>query len=95
MEPNSLNLFQPKPAIDSNKEAEKNYKLIKGPNVGVINPPTISKTPLGDTLCLKKQENPRMAYKVTQNKAKPDFLNTASFLLITACSIAAIFNFKK
>ena len=97
METNSVNLFQPKPAIEDKSSAEKNknYELIKSPNVGVIEPPVISKTPLGDTLCIKKQDNPRMAYKITPKTTKLDLINSLSFILISACSIAALFGFKR
>ena len=48
-------LKQPAPNIISNNQQQAK-KVPKMPNVGVVSVPKISKTPLEDTITLKKQE---------------------------------------
>ena len=52
--PMNLNsIRQPAPSVGGDDaQVERKFKL---PNVGVVGVPTISKTPLGDVLALKKQ----------------------------------------
>ncbi len=78
---NITNLIkQPKPdikgsdtaAADSASEVKKPKRQIKRPHVGVLATPNISKTPITDTLELRKQENPHTIYKLTGQK-KPKF----------------------
>ena len=73
------------------------YKLIQGPNVGVIELPKITKTPITDTLEIKKQENPYTIYKTTsQNKIKLSSIHTLTTLATVACGFGALFGlFKK
>ena len=89
---NKNSIRQPAPSVaNPNNSTQRKFNL---PNVGIVSVPSISKTPLGDTLAIKKQENPRMAYKLTPKSNKGlNFQNVIS-LLIAGCSIVALFSFK-
>ena len=88
----NLNAFkQPEPEIVKNQNASKN-PVFKYPNVGVLQVPTISKTPVADTIALKKKENPKTAYKVDlRNKKLLKGFNwqTFSSVAIVICGILA------
>lgn len=94
----NLNAFkQPAPTIvSSNSNGAKSE--FKYPNVGVVNPPTISKTPLADTLYLNKKENPQTAYKLTQQgkKYQNGFkFSSFSSIVILICGTIAFLSGKK
>ena len=92
--PMNLNsIRQPAPSVGGDDaQLERKFKL---PNVGVVGVPTISKTPLGDVLALKKQENPKMAYKITPKSNKGFKLQTFFSLSIVGCSIGALLKLIK
>lgn len=93
----SLNLNsirQPAPSVQDVKASPVERKF-NFPNVGVVMPPSISKTPLSDTVVIKKQENPRMAYKLTTNANKGFKLQNLFSLAIAGCSIGALFELLK
>ena len=90
---NTTSIRQPAPSVanPNNTPVQRKFKL---PNIGIATVPSISKTPLGDTLAIKKQENPRTAYKLTlKNKKGLNFQDVTS-LLIAGCSIVALLTFK-
>ena len=91
---NFFSIRQPAPEVKSDKSAstERTYNM---PNVGVVDVPTISKTPLADTLFLKKQENPRMAYLLTPKPKKGFKLQNIFSLAIAGCSIGALLKLLK
>jgi len=61
----------------------------------VVDVPTISKTPLADTLVLKEQQNPRTIFKFTPKSNRGfDMQNTFS-LAIVGCAIVALLNLLK
>ena len=94
MNNSSLNLNsirQPAPSVSS-AQVERIYNA---PKVGVLNVPTISKTPLADTITLKKQENPRTKYKLTPQSFKGFKLQNILSVTILGCSIGALFNLVK
>ena len=93
--PANLNsIRQPAPSVQNTPAAQQERKF-NVPNVGVVQPPSISKTPLADTVAIKKQENPRMAYKLTTNANKGFKLQGLSSLAIVGCSIGALFGLLK
>lgn len=72
---------QPPPsiAVDKNKTATQTNAQLNStttkrkynrPNVGVIAPMALSRTPLGDTLQKKEQENPYTVYKLNPTRKK-------------------------
>ena len=83
---------QPKPSVGNTPSKERVYNA---PNVGIVSPPTISKTPLGDTLAIKKQENPRMMYKLTPKSNKGFKFHNLFSLGIIGCSIGALLSLLK
>ena len=88
---NSIRQPAPNVAQATSEVQQRQFNL---PKVGVVSVPKISKTPLADTLALKKQENPRTAYKLTPKSNKGlNFQNVIS-LLVAGCSIVALFSFK-
>ena len=89
---NKSSIRQPAPNVaNTNDTTQRKFNF---PNVGVVNVPSISKTPLGDTIAIKKQEHPKMAYKLTpERKKESNFQNVVS-LLIAGCSIVALFALK-
>ena len=91
--PNLNSIRQPAPSVGgSDAQVERKFNL---PKVGVLSVPTISKTPLGDVLALKKQENPKMAYKITPKSNKGFKLQTFFSLSIIGCSIGALLKLIK
>ncbi len=91
---NINSIRQPAPSTQNNEntQTERIYNL---PKVGVVNPPVISKTPMADTLTIKKQENPRMIYKLTSNAFKGFKLQNVFSLAIAGCSIGALLSLLK
>ena len=93
--PANLNsIRQPAPSVQNATGAQKERKF-NTPNVGVVTPPSISKTPLADTVAIKKQENPRMAYRLTSNANKGFNLQGFFSLAIAGCSIGALLKLLK
>ncbi len=85
----------PEPNIVT-KNKEKPKRKIKRPNVGVVNPSYISKTPIEDTLTIKKQENPQTRYKLTSKKNSAINLNNFTSLVVLGCGFISGFSiFKK
>ena len=80
-------------------EVPQPKRKINTPNVGVVDVPNISKTPISDMLTIKKQENPRMAYKVAEKKnGFFKFHNIATIGISTAslyCILESILKIKK
>ena len=67
---------------------KKPKRKINTPNVGVVDAPNISRTPIADFLQLKKDENPKTAYKLTtKNKVKGVNLSNILSVAIGVCSI--------
>ena len=95
----NLNLRQPTPNVVSgnvNNDIETSQtsnteRKINYPEVGVVTIPNISKTPLADTLALKKQETPKMAYKLTTKKNNGFTLQNFFSLSIIGCALVALF----
>ena len=92
--PLNLNsIRQPAPSVQSS--ASQVERIINVPKVGVVCPPTISRTPMKDTIAIKKKENPRMAYKLTQKSNKGFKLQNVFSLVIASCSIGALLDLLK
>ena len=95
---------QPAPNIVSNstnskpettKETIEPKRIIIRPNVGVVDVPTISKTPISDLLEIKKQENPRTVYRLDDNKEKPPNLYNIASIVISASALYGLLNLSK
>lgn len=92
--PLNLNsIRQPAPSIQSSNKVSE--RVFNKPYTGVIVPPNISRTPISDTLEIKKQENPKMAYKLTPKSKKGFKLQNLFSLGIAGCSIGALFQLLK
>ena len=92
-EQTNLNLRQPTPNVVNGASKPVNntpQRAINYPKVGVVDVPTISKTPLNDTLTLKKQETPKMAYKLTTKKQTGLTLQNFFSLSIIGCALFAL-----
>lgn len=81
---------QPEPNIIQ-EGTNPQKREINAPKVGVVDVPNISTTPMADTLTLKKQENPHIIYKLTNNNIFKGlkFHNILS-IGIGACGIGAL-----
>lgn len=91
--PLNLNsIRQPKPDVGQKETKERTYTA---PKVGVIKPPFVSTTPLGDSLAIKKQETPRMKYKFTPKSNKGFKFHNIFSLGIFGCSIGALLKLLK
>ncbi|MBQ4647016.1 MAG: hypothetical protein IJB79_06680 [Candidatus Gastranaerophilales bacterium] len=93
--PANLNsIRQPAPSVQSANGApvERKYNT---PNVGILEVPVISRTPLLDTMTIKRQENPRTIYKFTTNANKGFKLQNFFSLAIVGCSIGALLKLLK
>ena len=96
----NLNAFkQPVPVMVNNANNQAGQKkTFNFPNVGVVNPPSISSTPIADTIVLNKQENPKMAYKLTAENLqykKGAKLQTICSIGIAICGLIALLSGKK
>lgn len=81
---------------EATEKTESKYKIIQNPNVGVINLPFITKTPLTDTIELKSKEMPYTKYKTNDGKKKLFSLHTLAFGTTITCGILAFLSlFKK
>ncbi|MBQ8634663.1 hypothetical protein IJ425_00735 [bacterium] len=74
---------------------KKEAKKFNLPKVGVVDVPTISKTPLVDTLVKKEQENPQITYKLTPKSNRGFNLQNLFSLTIVGCSIGALLSLIK
>ncbi len=98
-EPNVVNSTSKNTASES-KDIQKRKAPLRQynrPNVGVLNVPDISKTPLTDTFIKKRQDNPQMKYKFKSNTnyqqgLKPNAIVSIGILL---AGIMAIFHKAK
>ncbi len=75
----------------------KEQRKYNRPNVGVVEVPTISRTPMADTVQIKKQENPYTVYKyIPKPKITGNFQKYASIGTFVLGIGALILNhFKK
>jgi len=89
---NLNSIRQPAPSVQAPQNVERKFNK---PNVGIVNPPTISRTPLDDTIAIKKKENPKMAYKLTPKSKKGLKLQSLFSLAIAGCSIGALLELLK
>ena len=90
-------LKQPAPEIISDESKKDSKKRVFNiPKVGVVDVPNISKTPIADTITLKKQENPHTIYKLTNDRRpKPTFDNMSTLGIIGLGFIAFLSLFKR
>ncbi|MBR2069086.1 MAG: hypothetical protein IJ877_04905 [Candidatus Gastranaerophilales bacterium] len=92
---------QPAPAIsgavtETTDSQGKKYKIIQGPNVGVVDVPKISKTPITDWIELKREEIPHTVYKLSEKKYSLRGMHTTVGLGVIACGIYSLLKiFKK
>ena len=94
----NLNILkQPAPQVVSEEPKKDSKKRVFNiPKVGVVDVPKISKTPLADTIAIKKKENPHTVYKLTNNrKPKPTFENMSTFGIIGLGFLALLSLFKR
>ena len=89
---NLNSIRQPSPNVNQEEKQKRKFNL---PNVGVVSVPIISQTPLGDTIELKRKENPKMAYKPTPESKKEFKIQNIFSITIIGCSIAALLKGKK
>ena len=73
-----------------NNNSKEKYKIIKPPHVGEIIVPKISKTPLCDTIELRKKETPKIKYKSNTKKTSLLSIHSMAFLTTITCSIIAL-----
>lgn len=100
---NLNSIRQPNPTIGGQNVVVQNQSnLVQNnptktnvPKIGVVEVPTISTTPLADTLTLKKQQTPKIKLKYI-SKSNRDFNlhNICSFSVI-GCAIIALLSLKK
>ena len=98
MEVNSTAAKQPAPSVGEAKNEtapQKPARKYNRPSVGVVDVPNISKTPIEDTLVLKKKEYPRMKYKYISTKGKIDRFAALLSVSTVALGIMAAFGFRK
>lgn len=87
---NNNSIRQPSPSIGGSEVPKE--RVFNLPKVGVVDVPKISKTPLSDVLILNKEQNPKMAYKLTPRPNKGFKLQTFFSLSIFGCAIGALFS---
>lgn len=76
---------QPSPSV-----SDKKYKPIKGIDIGVIQAPKTSKTPLRDWVELKRQENPYTVYKIKSKKYDIKDIHLTAGIGVILCGIASL-----
>lgn len=79
---------QPQPSV--NDSEKKEYKIIQGAKVGVVNAPKISKTPLRDMVEIKRQENPYTVYKLKDKNFGLKGIHTTAAIGVILCGIASL-----
>ena len=82
-------------SIKPDNKTKNEPKKFNLPIVGVVDVPTISKTPLVDTLVKKEQENPHIIYKLTPKSNRGFNLQNLFSLSIVGCSIGALLSLIK
>ena len=88
--PNVINGKEQKDIID--KPQQRAFNL---PKVGVVGVPVISKTPIQDTIEIKKQENPRTIYKLTPKGNKGFKIQNLFTIGTLICAFMAFLELKK
>lgn len=78
---------------NNNTEAQKPKRKINSPNVGVVDVPNITNTPISDTINLKKQENPKMAYKLNEDRKGLFKFHNFATIGISSISLYCIIDF--
>ena len=74
----------------------KNYKVIQyNNNIGVVNTPKISRTPIRDMLEIKRRENPYTVYKLKFKEYIPEKISSIASAGIILCGIASLLKFIK
>ena len=94
------NIKQPAPStIGNNQEnkenQEKKYRILPSRNIGMVDAPSISKTPLGDMISIKKEENPKAKYQNYSNKKDLSAVNIISLTGVFVCSILSLLKLRK
>ncbi len=83
----------------TDKKVEKKVNIPKRqyerPSIGVLNVPTISKTPLADTYVRKQKEFPHTKYKVNFSKQRTQGLKPHALASIGIVVLGLIQIFKK
>ena len=100
---NLNSLRQPTPSVVNGQVQQSKQEVAASsptrtfnlPKVGVVDVPRISTTPIADTLAIEKQENPRMAYKLTPKDNKGFKIQNLFSLVLVGCAIAALLSGKK
>lgn len=97
---NSAAIKQPKPSVGEKapeaniqaqtKTVKKPKREIVRPQVGVVDAPQISTTPMSDTITIKKQENPHTVYKLSSKNKKPFHFQSAMSSIVAGCGILAV-----
>lgn len=88
----SNSIRQPAPSVSDAKKSNEDVidRKYNAPNVGVVTLPQISKTPLADTITIKKQENPQSKYKFSLKTIKGFKIQNFCSIAIMGCSIGAL-----
>ena len=86
---------QPQTQNEIIQDNEKKYKIIKNSNVGIINLPNISKTPMRDTIEIKSKENPYTKYNLKEDKKKLFSIHSITFATVIICAATLINSLKK
>ncbi len=102
METTLQTIKQPKPSTAKSEEVltiKKPKREYKRPEVGVVDVPQISKTPLSDTLVKRQEENPHIIYKIDKKDNKNlNFHNVLSLITVglgITSFVSLIKSFKK
>ena len=83
---------QPNPNVVGAKDASSNQpaKTFNYPKVGVADVPTLSKTPLADTLVIKEQQNPKPKLQLPKKSNRGFNVQNLLSFTIFGCSIGAL-----
>ena len=96
MEANLSTAKQPAPSVSEPKsEKIKQTRKYNRPQVGVVGVPNISKTPIEDTLVLKKKENPQIKYKFIATRGVLDKFSAFLTVSTVLTGLLAILGLKK
>lgn len=97
MSTNAINNVKPPEPQISSSSAPAQKRVYNAPKVGVVSPAKISTTPLGDSLEIAKQENPRIKYKYRVQR-NYDLINIHNVIagVVGLLGVGALFSlFKK
>ena len=90
---------QPEPKIANPQIVEvqdKKYKVIRNNlNIGVVDTPQTSRTPIRDWVELKRQENPYTVYKIKSKNYSMENIHTFASAGIVMCGIASLLSLIK